>query len=107
LSASAGAGHNRAAEAIRESALPYCPGVDTEWVDSPKYTNRLFSKLYEKSYLWMASYSPSLWGALYKRADKNHDRRNLEKAIELHDRLTYRKLIAHVEEFKPDAAICT
>jgi len=107
LSASAGAGHNRAAEAIRESARAYCPGVETEWVDSLKYTNRLFAKLYEKSYLWMASYSPTLWGALYKQADKNHDRHNVEKMIELHDRLTYRKLMAHVEEFKPDAAICT
>ena len=107
LSASAGAGHNRAAEAIRESARVYCPDVQTEWVDSLKYTNRLFAKLYEQSYMWMASYSPSLWGALYKQTAQNKDRHNLEKMVELHDRLTYRKLIAHVEEFKPDAAICT
>jgi len=107
LSASAGAGHNRAAEALRESARAYCPGVETEWVDSLKYTNRLFAKLYEQSYVWMASYTPSLWGALYKQTSRNTERRNLEKMVELHDRLTYRKLMEHVEEFKPDAAICT
>ena len=107
LSASAGAGHNRAAEAIRESARAYCPGVDTEWVDTLKYTNKLFSKLYEQSYVWMASYSPSLWGILYKQAGKNAEHKKITRLIELHDRLTYRKLMEHVEEFKPDVAICT
>jgi processive 1,2-diacylglycerol beta-glucosyltransferase len=107
LSASAGAGHNRAAEAIHESARAYCPGVETAWVDSLKYTNRVFAKLYEKSYVWMASYSPSLWGILYKQAGKNVERRKLDKMVELHDRLTYRKLMEHIEEFRPDAAICT
>jgi processive 1,2-diacylglycerol beta-glucosyltransferase len=107
LSASAGAGHNRAAEAISESARAYCPGVETAWIDSLKYTNRLFSKLYEKSYVWMASYSPSLWGILYKQAGKNSEHQKINQLIELHDRLTYRKLMEHVEEFKPDVAICT
>lgn len=107
LSASAGAGHNRAAEAVHESARAYCPGVETAWVDSLKYTNRVFAKLYERSYVWMASYSPSLWGILYKHAGKNRERRNLDKVVELHDRLTYRKLMEHVEEFKPDAVLCT
>jgi processive 1,2-diacylglycerol beta-glucosyltransferase len=107
LSASAGAGHNRAAEAIRESAKAYCPGVETEWVDTLKYTNKVFAKLYEKSYVWMASYSPSLWGILYKHAGKNTEHKKISQLIELHDRLTYRKLMRHVDEFRPDAAICT
>lgn len=107
LSASAGAGHNRAAEAIRESARAYCPGVETEWVDSLKYTNKVFAKLYEKSYVWMASYSPSLWGILYKQAGKNAEHKKINQLIELHDRLTYRKLMEHVENFRPDAVICT
>jgi len=107
LSASAGAWHNRAAEAIRESAKAYCPGVETEWIDTLKYTNKVFSKLYEQSYVWMASYSPSLWGILYKQAGKNSEHKKINQLIELHDRLTYRKLMEHVEEFKPDVAICT
>ena len=107
LSASAGAGHNRAAEAIHESARAYCPGVETEWVDSLRYTNRVFAKLYERSYVWMASTSPSLWGILYRQAGKNVERRKLDKVIDLHYRLTCRKLMGHLEEFRPDAAICT
>jgi processive 1,2-diacylglycerol beta-glucosyltransferase len=107
LSASAGAGHNRAAEAIRESALAYCPGVETEWIDTLKFTNRVFAKLYEQSYVWMASYSPSLWGALYKAAGKNTEHKKITQLIELHDRLAYRKVMERVEAFKPDVAICT
>lgn len=107
LSASAGAGHNRAAEAVHESARTWCPGVDSEWVDSLKYTNKLFSKLYEKSYFWLASYAPDLWGAMYKQLGKNRAPGTLEKAVELHDRLAYKKLMAHVEDFRPDAVVCT
>ena len=70
LSASAGAGHNRAAEAVHEWAREASPGTQSEWVDSLKYTNRLFSKVYEKSYFWMASYAPDLWGAVYKQLGK-------------------------------------
>ena len=107
LSASAGAGHNRAAEAVHECARAYSPGVETAWVDTLKYTNKLFSKVYERSYFWVASYAPDLWGALYKQLGKKRDPSAFEKVVELHDRLTYRKLMAHVEEFKPDAILCT
>ncbi len=107
LSASAGAGHNRAAEAIRESARAYSPGVETEWIDSLKFTNKVFAKLYEQSYVWLASYSPTLWGAIYKEMGKNKEHKNVEKLVELHDRLTYRKLQEAVEEFRPDAVVCT
>jgi processive 1,2-diacylglycerol beta-glucosyltransferase len=107
LSASAGAGHNRAAEAVHESAKTWCPGVETEWVDSLQYTNKLFSKLYERSYFWLASYAPDLWGALYKQLGKKRGPSSLDKAIELHDRLAYSKLMARVDEFKPDAVVCT
>lgn len=107
LSASVGAGHNRAAEAIAENARAFSPGIEVAWVDSLRYTNRLFAKVYEQSYFWMASYAPNLWGAVYDRMGRNVERRRLKKAIELYDRLTYRKLMEHVEEFHPDVAICT
>ncbi len=106
LSASAGAGHNRAAEALHECARAYYPGLETAWVDSLRYTNRLFARLYERSYAWMASYTPSLWGMIYKHAGVDPERR-LQKAVDLHDRLAYRKLMRNVEKFSPDAILCT
>ena len=107
LSASAGAGHNRAAEALHESARAYCPGTETRWVDSLKYTNRLFAKAYEKSYIWMASSAPTLWGFFYKRATVSAEQKRFQKVVEMHDRHAYKKLAAHVDEFEPDALICT
>lgn len=107
LSASAGAGHNRAAEALHESARVYAPGVETAWVDSLKYTNKVFARLYERSYFWLAGAAPDLWGYLYKKMGAPAEERKLQKVVDLHDRLTYRKLVAHVEEFRPDAVLCT
>lgn len=107
MSASAGAGHNRAAEAVHESARAAGPGLESEWIDSLKYTNKVFARLYERSYFWAASYAPDLYGFIYKQSGKHPEKRRFEKAIQLHDRLTYRKLMAHVEEFRPDAVICT
>ncbi len=106
LSTSAGAGHNRAAEALHECARAGFPGLETEWIDSLKFTNRLFARLYERSYFWMAGRAPELWGYLYKHAQPDPEQR-LQKAIELHDRLVYRKLMRRVEEFRPDAVLCT
>ncbi len=107
LSASAGAGHNRAAEALHECARAYCPGVETEWIDSLKFTNRAFAKLYERSYFWLASGAPELWGFLYKHGGRNVHKQRLRKVIELYDRTAYRKLMARVEEFNPSAVVCT
>lgn len=107
LSAGAGAGHNRAAEALHESARLYCPGLQSAWVDSLTYTNAAFAKLYAESFAWIATRSPALWGLLYKEAGRGAAEKQIRKVVELHDRLTYRKLAAHVEEFRPDAVVCT
>ncbi len=106
LSTSAGAGHNRAAEALHEWARTRFTGLETTWVDSLKYTNRLFARLYERSYVWMAGRTPSLWGFLYEHSG-HHPERRIHKVVELHDRLAYRKLMQNVEEFRPDAVLCT
>lgn len=107
LSTGAGAGHNRAAEALHESARTFCPGAETEWVDSLQYTNRLFAKVYERSYFWTASYAPELYGMLYKGSGKKRGRGPMDKAVKLHDRLAYRKLKKRVDAFRPDAVLCT
>jgi len=105
LSAGAGAGHNRAAEAIREHARE--AGVEAEWFDSLTFTGRVFRTLYAESYIWMASHSPALWGMLYKLMGKRTEQPNLRKLMKTYDSLNYKKLIRHIEDFKPDAIIST
>jgi processive 1,2-diacylglycerol beta-glucosyltransferase len=105
LSAGAGAGHNRAAEAVREHAKE--AGVDAEWFDSLTFTGRVFRTLYAESYIWMASHSPALWGMLYKLMGSRHEQPNLRKLMKPYDSLNYRRLMRHIEQFRPDAIIST
>jgi processive 1,2-diacylglycerol beta-glucosyltransferase len=105
LSAGAGAGHNRAAEAVREHARE--EGIDAEWFDSLSFTGRVFRTLYAESYIWMASHSPALWGMLYKLMGRRAEQPNLRKLMKTYDSLNYRKLVRHIEEFKPDAIVST
>jgi processive 1,2-diacylglycerol beta-glucosyltransferase len=107
LSAGCGAGHNRAAEAIAACGRQFLSGHTVEWFDSLHYTSRAFQKLYGDSYVWIVNHSPTAWGALYKIMGQNVERPRLMKAVKLFDKLAYKKLIAHVEEFKPDAIVAT
>ena len=105
LSAGAGAGHNRAAEAVREHAEE--AGVEAEWFDSLKFTGAVFRTLYAESYIWMASHSPALWGMLYKMMGSRAEQPNLRKLMKTYDSLNYRRLMKRIEEFRPDAIVCT
>ena len=105
LSAGAGAGHNRAAEAVREHARE--AGHEAEWFDSLTFTGRVFRTLYAESYIWMASHSPALWGMLYKLMGKRTEQPNLRKLMKTYDSLNYRRLVRHIEAFRPDAIIST
>ncbi len=107
MSAGAGAGHNRAAEAIAACGKEFLPQHHVEWFDSLTYTSKTFEKLYGQSYVWIVNNSPTTWGALYKVMGENVERPKLMKAVKLFDKLAYKKLIAHVEEFKPDAVVAT
>src|SRR5262245_53474844 len=105
LSAGAGAGHNRAAEAVREHAVE--AGVDAEWFDSLKFTGAVFRTLYAESYIWMAGHSPALWGMVYQMMGRRSEQPNLRKLMKTYDSLNYRRLVRHIEDFRPDAIIST
>jgi len=105
LSAGAGAGHNRAAEAVAASALE--ADVPAEWFDALSFTGSVFRNLYAQSYLWMAGRSPALWGMLYKRMGRRGDQPNLRKLMKTYDSLNYGKLMKRVEASAPDAIVCT
>jgi processive 1,2-diacylglycerol beta-glucosyltransferase len=107
LSAGAGAGHNRAAEALHETAKLLCPGLETAWLDSLRYTNAAFSKLYARSFAWIAARSPGLWGVLYHEAGRGPAEPHVRRLLAAFERLAYRKLARAVEDFRPDAVACT
>jgi processive 1,2-diacylglycerol beta-glucosyltransferase len=105
LSAGAGAGHNRAAEALRDHGRE--AGHEAEWLDSLTCTGAVFRTLYAESYIWMASHSPALWGMLYKMMGQRTEQPNFRKLMKAYDSVNYRKLMRRVADFKPDAILCT
>jgi processive 1,2-diacylglycerol beta-glucosyltransferase len=104
LSASAGAGHLRAAQAI-ELALAETGGAkEVRNVDTLDYTNPVFRNLYSKAYIEMVNRTPELLGWLYDHLDKpwKHERRRLA-----FEKLNTRPFVKLLESYRPEIAICT
>ncbi len=103
LSASAGAGHVRAAEAI-EKALSTHQGIDVRHEDALHYTNAAFRRGYSSAYINMVNRAPQVLGLLYDWADKPWKDERQRLAF---DRLNTLPLVAMLNRHKPDLVIST
>lgn len=105
LSASAGAGHVRAAEAL-EKALTnsYSKAEDVRHIDVLQYTNKVFRHLYSKAYIELVNKLPEVPGWVYDKLDTpwKNERRRLAL-----DKLNTRPLVKLLREYKPDLIVCT
>ena len=105
LSASAGAGHVRAAEAI-ERAFQEIDGAAREvhHLDILNYTNKVFRHLYSKAYIDLVNKMPEVPGWFYDKLDKpwKNERRRLAL-----DKLNTRPLVKLLREYHPDLIVCT
>ena len=79
LSASAGAGHVRAAEALEKAFLEAGAAAEVRHVDVLEHTTKVFRDLYAKAYLELVGNAPRLLGWLYDVSDKpwKNERRRL------------------------------
>jgi processive 1,2-diacylglycerol beta-glucosyltransferase len=106
LSASAGAGHVRAAEAI-EKAFNQAHGSESREVrhlDVLNYTNKLFRHFYSKAYIDLVNKMPEVPGWVYDKLDKpwKNERRRLAL-----DKLNTRPMVKLLREYHPDLIVCT
>ena len=106
LSASAGAGHVRAADAI-EQALKQTKDAgsrEVQHVDVLNYTNKLFRHLYSKAYIDLVNKMPEVPGWFYDKLDKpwKNERRRLAL-----DKLNARPFVKLLREYQPDLIVCT
>ncbi len=104
LSASAGAGHLRAAEAIERAIAATGAAESVRHVDVLDYTNALFRRLYSEAYLEMVERVPDVVGWFYDYSDDPEKDDTLESAF---DKLNTRPFVRMIGEFRPDVAICT
>ncbi|MFZ2654352.1 MAG: glycosyltransferase [Victivallales bacterium] len=108
LSVSAGAGHVRAAEALKKTTEENFPGVNAIHLDVMEFVPRLFRKIYADSYIKVIERSPAVWGFLYNQTDKEEKEDSLVKKIRYAvQKLNTRSLFDKIEELNPDIVICT
>ncbi len=106
LSASAGAGHVRAAEAVEKALKQAKDAANREvlHVDVLNYTNKLFRHLYSKAYIDLVNKMPEVPGWFYDKLDKpwKNERRRLAL-----DKLNTRPFVKLLREYHPDLIVCT
>jgi processive 1,2-diacylglycerol beta-glucosyltransferase len=108
LSASAGAGHVRAAQALERAFAEI--GEETgeqrevHHFDILNYTNKVFRHLYSKAYIDLVNKMPEVPGWFYDKLDKpwKNERRRLAL-----DKLNTRPLVKLLREQQPDLIVCT
>jgi processive 1,2-diacylglycerol beta-glucosyltransferase len=104
LSASVGAGHLRAAEAMEKTFKLAGAAEEIRNIDVLNYTNPLFRRLYGKAYIDMVNKMPEVLGWMYDSLDKPWQNERRRLAL---DRLNTKPLVKLLEEYKPDIAVCT
>ncbi|WP_409030976.1 MGDG synthase family glycosyltransferase [Janthinobacterium sp. CG_23.3] len=104
LSVSAGAGHMRAAEAIRAHA-----GADVvaSHLDVMNFVTAGFRKLYTDFYITLVNKAPTLWGYLYHATNEAQPDSSMQRLRRGVERLNTRALLKEIAAFKPDAIVCT
>lgn len=104
LSASAGAGHLRAAEAIEKALRIRGLASEVQNLDVLRYTNNVFRHLYSKAYIDLVNKAPEVLGWLYDHLDVPGRNEKVRLAF---DRLNTVPFINFLNKFQPDVAICT
>ncbi|MFZ4395127.1 MAG: MGDG synthase family glycosyltransferase [Kiritimatiellia bacterium] len=105
LHASAGGGHARAAEALREAA--HMRGDTVVVRDILDFMPELFRRTYANGYLNLVRTAPELWGYLYALSD-----RESQRPVARHVRAGFQQLNAvsfyrFLRAEAPDAVLCT
>jgi processive 1,2-diacylglycerol beta-glucosyltransferase len=103
LSATSGAGHVRAAQAL-EKAFVARGDCAVEHIDALQHVSKLFQRVYDQAYISMVRRAPELMGVLYERTDQPwlHPRRRLAL-----DRLNTGPMIRLLKRIQPDLCVAT
>lgn len=98
LSASVGAGHLRAAQAVELALKELDPTAQIENVDVLELTNGLFRRIYGKAYLDLVNKAPHVLGYFYDLADQppspKHRSDRLRQLVERLNLRRFLKLLA-------------
>ena len=107
LSITAGQGHHATGKAISDYLKEQ--GVQCATLDTYEYAAPMIKEAVDKGYLLNVSYTPELFGKMYRMADKKNQYKfqtpfSLMRMINRHFAA---EIFDLVEEYEPDAIVCT
>ncbi len=104
MSAGAGSGHIRAAEALEKSFKSDKRVEEVFNNDALKYTNKFFRDFYSKLYTSLVKSAPNFLGWWYKTSDEPWRTDRMRHMI---DRLNTKPLVRFIRDYQPDIIVCT
>ncbi len=103
LSEAFGAGHTKAAEAIKEGLAVYQPDWTVEILELGTWLRPTLSHWVSEIYLKTIKYSPKLWGVLYKKIQNRPVKPHFEFLLHV----IYAKVMQLIREKRPNLIIAT
>ena len=104
FSASFGAGHMRAAEAIIEALRTKKPNVKITHLDFGAFLSKTFNSVIKSTYIELIKHTPRLWGKFYYRTSKIPPDSLFQRFL---NGLGRREFVKFIQELQPDLVICT
>ncbi|MHB1406193.1 MAG: MGDG synthase family glycosyltransferase [Desulfitobacteriaceae bacterium] len=104
FSATFGAGHVRAAEAVSEALLARAPQTEVIHLDFGEFLSKTINKVIKSTYIELIKYTPKLWGKFYYRTTKISPDSVLQRFL---NKLGRREFLRYIHNLRPDVIICT
>ncbi len=104
LSEAFGAGHTKAAQAIKEGIQQLDGDWEAEVLELGVWLRPKFSHLISGIYLKTLRYSPKLWGMVYRRVQNKSVKPRFEFILH---RFIYAEILQLLQEYQPDEIIAT
>lgn len=104
FSASYGAGHIRAAEAIIDEIKRQNPDSEITHMDWGVLLSQTLNKIIKDTYLGMIKYVPKLWGKIYYDTAKISPDSSVQKLI---NNLGESSFLEYIDSINPDFIVCT
>lgn len=104
FSATFGAGHVRAAEAIFEAIRAKEPSSEIIHLDFGEFLNKTINTVIKSTYIELIKHTPKLWGKFYYRTSKISPHSVFQRFL---NRLGRREFLEYINSLQPDLIICT
>jgi len=97
-------GHHSASRAIEEALHSIDPSIATTNINSFNYTNPILERVINRAYMGVVKRTPEIWDYLY---DNPKVVKSTQKLREMIHRFNTGKLKILLDDYKPDAIVCT